>query len=341
MRIDRRTNLERGLAAARETHRGWAEPALESPGVEPSENQEVDAGGELVSSAPLEGEESAEPLEVYGGDEETEAAPECPPMPVDALDDDDYPEPSETPPDEEEMAEKLPPREAVMVASQFYDELRDLRILRAKLEGYSQALVNASKHLEVAAAESTSAFNAKVTAERQYETAKERLQQFQTDHGLAGRSFSIGFGKWKLEWKSALRKQGEQAQANFERLSTSLESAEAALTNANNQVTRWETSKSQREQDRDSVQQEIDAALAKYGEHATLETAEKTLNHTAHLYLEGVTAEDLLDLYESGQISTSQYQDALELFGETELLEQLGMKKLEDLDERIDRGLEA
>lgn len=336
-RIDHRTNLEQGLAAARDTHRGWADPALESPEVESEESAEDQ---EVTDHSPDVENMLEEPeIEEFDEFEDLEDELECPPMPVDAPPEVDTVDDLSDDEEDMETDQKLTPQQATMVASQFMDELRDLRLLRAKLEGYTKALASATAQLETASAESTEAHKAKTTAERQKYAAEEQLKQFQTERGLAGRSFSIGFGKWKLEWKSALRKQGEQAVADFERISSALERAEHAVTSADNQVKRWENTEAERRKNVETTQQQIDDMLATYGESATLESAEETLNHTAHLYLSEVDVEDLIDLYESGQISTAQYRDALELKGAEEELAALQGEQVENLDERIEQGL--
>ncbi len=267
-------------------------------------------------------------------------APECPPMPVDAPPEADTVDDLSEPEDDMVTVEKLPPKQAVFVASEFYTELRELRHLRSRLEGFTEATESAAKQLATAERESTAAFVAKASAEKQKFAAEEALKQFQTDRGLKGFGVSIGIGKWKLEWKTALRKEGEQALSSFEALSSAYERAEHAERSTAAQVERWDNQKKGHESNRDAAQHQVDTLLSQNGDRATLESAEHTLNHSAHAYLEGVTVEELADLYESQQISTSQYRDALELLGEEELLAQLDKAQAEGLDERLEDDIE-
>lgn len=312
-RVDCRTNLERGLAEAQKP-KGW-------------EKSQAEKAAKAVEPIP-----ELEP-----------SALECPPMPgaddLEATLPDGYVEelsaPAEEAEDDMETGVRYTPREAVHVALDFNTELRELRMLRAKFQGYTEALESAAQHLETAQDQATEAFNARSTAEKAVDTAKRELKAYQDEkEQLLGKHVKLGIGKWTIfEWKSALRKEGEQALAAFEKLNDDLEFAERDEREANLQVQRHESSVKTHTETVAHLKNEIDEHLAKYGKDATLERAEATLSHTAHSYLADVSLDELQDLFEARLISTTQYRDALELKGATAQLKELDEYLEEEMEE--------
>ncbi|MDP3078701.1 MobA/MobL family protein [Bradyrhizobium sp.] len=297
-RIDRRSNLERGLDEAGKP-RGF-----EVSQKDPKQGQQV-----LT-------DHTERPLELV-----PEAAPECPPMPVDAQEAEPYPDDLS---DEDTMA-KLPVRESVIAASYFHNELKELRHLQAKFDTAEKSVLAAEREFKVAEGQAFDAWSAKDQADKQLYVAQERLAVFQKDNGkLRGIGFKLG----PLEWKSKTRTYAEQALSTKAGCEAELDRCERLQQSTQAQVTRWENAKAEAETKQASTKAELDMMVSRWGQSATREDAEKVLEHSARSYMDNIADRDeatgeakedpfliLEDLYETGQISKAQYIDALEIVG--------------------------
>lgn len=313
-KIDRRSNLERGMAEPGKPRGYDIEPEPQKPG---QTEQLSDDSGQLSKACE----------QTFTDDAET--APECPPMPVDAPEGETYPDDLS---DEGEMA-KLPVRESVVAASYYHNELRDLRQLQARFDQAEKSVLATEKEFKVAEGQAFDAWSAKEMADKQLYLAKERLAVFQKENGkLRGIGIKLG----PIEWKSKTRTHAEQALNTKAGCEAELERCKTIEASAQEQIKRWENAKSQAQTKQEAAKAELDMMISRWGQSASREEAEKILEHSARSYLDdicdrdevtGEAKEDPLliieDLYETGQIAKGQYIDALEIMGAHEKIAEL------------------
>jgi hypothetical protein len=290
VRIDRRSNLERGIAEAKEKHRGWQEECAE---VETSVEQVQPVTDQFVGASELVDESELDELS---------DTPECPPMPVDDPEDDEYGDGFSD--EEETMAEAPPARERVGFAVELYNQHLLLQKTQSRLEYIEGQISSALRQLNEAETSAPQYTKAKSEAEKRVHQAKNKLSQYQRANGkLKGFSF-LGF-------KTKTRQHGEEAALQLNSLESILEVAGKDYEYAQGRVQYFESLVAAHTQQRAQAQDDLTRLEKTYGNSKTLEEAEEILTYNIAQSLKDVSADQLTQMVQDGEISEGEYVDAL------------------------------
>jgi hypothetical protein len=305
-RIDMRSNLERGIAEAQKKRGLTQEGPISADGVR--EQKHTDHVGEANKKGEIK---------------DLEPAPECPPMPVDAPEAETYPADLPREDDmadiEDELEPIQTPKQRVQAALYFRAAKLDLLQIRSTRDVCRLSFSSAQKELETAQNEWTQAYHAKANAEKRVFMAEER-----SDGKVRGARIKIG----SFEWKSEARKQSEQAQANLSSALNAREHASYVEKSTAEQLVRWDTAQKQAKEKLHAAEAVLQDHLTRFGQDATLETAEGLLEYNVRYNLDKIRDRDkstgeeredlelvLKDLLDTEQITEAEYNDALGVIG--------------------------
>lgn len=324
IRIDHRSNLERGLEAAREKHRGWQQTLTQ----ELSEN--LDGTGELKEMPELVAQN--EPLSTDNAVDVSDGATNAADVPVD-----DNPQSTDVPlaPEAQEMPtsdenssdeEDLPLSTTIKNAAALQVELRHLNGVRRDLAALERAYEIAERQCADASLRLARATTQSVTARTERHNAESHAMALsRTDGRPLGLhvDFTIPVLKWRVNFKDPLRKISERALVNREKARNfevaSLEQAKSAAKDAVELALHGEVTLIKLNEHKAALAAKYQRTRDVYGSNEILDEAEAVMQDNINKAKEHFTSEDVYNAHEDGQITSEEATEAAELVGDHEL----------------------
>lgn len=220
-------------------------------------------------------------------------------------------DPEEAMADEPDMEVVFERQDRVKQAVEFYEELKNLQHVKARLETTTEQLNVAVTQLEKSQGNYAAAIAQHSVCEQRLNAMKTELSRYQKANGSL-RGFNI------LGWKTPTRRAGEEAKNAVTTAEHHLEFAERDMVEAEKEMSFWQSSRESATLTKETAENEVNQITSVYGEKTTLDEAENLITFNMHANMQDVTPKDLLQMVQDGILSEGEYIDALEIINTPE-----------------------
>jgi hypothetical protein len=315
VRIDHRSNLDRGLEAPKEKHRGVA-PAeeLEQPVQEITEDPCINQEAEPVETTPAVDDplETSEPLSTVESVE---------------------PEPIEVPTVDQEtteppMAEDLPEEpihERVKTAVEVKRNIDWLATTRNEIDALEIALRQAEKEAEIATMAFAVASQVSTAAQAERAVAVQHAKSWSKDDGSPlglHVHFRVPLVGWEVDYKTPTRRVSERALLAKERA----EMIEAAAHKKSEEAAKIAVEKNMERKllkvrldaQREKIKSMLDEKHAIYGEARQIDETVAALEANMKEIVQGISSTDISAAYQEGDLEPEEAAEACRIVGDEE-----------------------